>query len=187
MPRLTRIYTKTGDQGETSLGSGQRVPKNHWRIAAYGDVDETSSAIGVAIAHGLDSELATFLKGVQNDLFHVGSDLCFTEEDKKTISIPQIETRHVEKLEGAIDRWNEELGPLTNFILPGGSPGAAALHVARCVCRRAERSVVALRHHEATGAHVLEYLNRLSDLLFVAARLENKRKGVSDVYWDTKA
>lgn len=187
MPRLTRIYTKTGDSGETSLGSGRRVPKDHLRIASYGDVDETSSAIGLAISFGLDPELAVFLKGVQNDLFHVGSDLCFTEEDKQTIKIPQIETRHVEKLETAIDAWNDELGPLTNFILPGGSLGAAALHLARCVCRRAERSVVELRHEESTGAHVLEYLNRLSDLLFVGARLENKRKGVTDVCWDSKA
>jgi cob(I)alamin adenosyltransferase len=186
MPKLTRIYTKTGDGGETSLGGGQRIPKDHARIAAYGDVDELNSALGVALTQSLDPELEMFFGEVQNDLFHLGSDLCFTEEDKKTIQIPQIEPRHVAKLEAAIDRWNEEVGALTNFILPGGVAGAAALHLARCVCRRAERSLVTLRHSDPTGAHVLEYLNRLSDLLFVAARLENKRKGRGDVTWDTR-
>ena len=127
------------------------------------------------------------LRPVQNELFHLGSDLCFPEEDKAGVQLPQVEQRHVDAMEAAIDRWNGELGPLRNFILPGGSPGAALLHLARCVCRRAERSLVSLAREERIGASTLPYLNRLSDLLFVAARYENLRKGVADVCWDSRA
>lgn len=187
MPRLTRIYTRQGDDGTTALGSGERVQKDHPRIAAYGSVDELNSAIGVALASGLCDDLRLILARVQNELFHLGSDLCFTEAAKQQIKIPQIEQRHITALEADIDRLSEPLGPLENFILPGGAPGAAQLHVARCVCRRAERDVLHLQHQEPIGRHSLHYLNRLSDLLFVAARFENRDKGIADVCWDSRA
>jgi cob(I)alamin adenosyltransferase len=187
MPRLTRIYTRTGDRGETALGGGQRLPKDHPRIAAYGTVDELSSALGVALAGGLHDRLAGDLRRIQNELFHLGSDLCFREEDKAGKELPRIEERHVAALERTIDELNAELGPLDNFILPGGSAGAAHLHLARTVCRRAERWVVTLRREEAVGEHALSYLNRLSDALFVMARWENRRLGVQDVLWDSRA
>src|SRR3954451_11834227 len=139
MPRITRVYTRTGDDGTTGLGGGQRVPKDSPRIAAYGTVDELSSQIGVAIAAGLDSRLTAVLERIQNDLFNAGSDLCILEEDKARMPVPVIAERHVRALEELMDALSEELPPLDNFILPGGSPGAAGLHVARTVCRRAER------------------------------------------------
>jgi cob(I)alamin adenosyltransferase len=187
MPRLTRIYTRTGDRGETALGAGQRLPKDHPRIAAYGTVDELSSALGMALAAELDGRLASELRRIQNELFHLGSDLCFREEDKTGRELPRIEERHVAALERIIDELNGELGPLANFILPGGSAGAACLHLARTVCRRAERRVVALMREEAVGEHTLAYLNRLSDALFVMARWENRRRGVPDVLWNSRA
>jgi len=187
MPRLTRIYTGKGDDGTTGLVGGQRVPKDSPRVAAYGSVDELNSHIGLALSLGVDLELARALKSIQNELFHLGSDLATREEDRARLEIPQIERRHVDALEQLIDRLAEELGPLDNFILPGGSPGAAALHVARAVCRRAERDVIALSRVEAIGPFVARYLNRLSDVLFVMARYENRARGVSDVYWDSHA
>lgn len=187
MPRLTRIYTKTGDDGTTALGGGQRVGKDHLRIEAYGTVDELNAILGLVLSAGVDDELQSALSAVQNELFHLGSDLCFLEEDKKHIAIPRIESRHVEALEQMIDRLSERLGPLENFILPGGSESAARLHMARCVCRRAERLVVSLSHAEAVGSHVVRYLNRLSDALFVAARWENHRQGRADVCWNSRA
>ena len=186
MPRLTRIYTRTGDAGETALGGGQRLAKDHPRIAAYGTVDELSSVLGVALAGGLDARLEAEVRRLQNELFHLGADLCVREEDKERRPGPRIEPHHVAALEATIDELNDELGPLTNFILPGGSPGAAQLHVARTVCRRAERLLVTLMRDEAVGAHTLEYLNRLSDALFVMARWENHRRGVPDVLWDSR-
>ncbi len=187
MPRLTRIYTKTGDDGTTALGGGQRVGKDHLRIEAYGTVDELNAILGLVLSAGVDDELQSALGAVQNELFHLGSDLCFLEEDKKHVAIPQIESRHVEALEQLIDRLSERLGPLENFILPGGTESAARLHMARCVCRRAERLVVSLSHAEAVGSHVVRYLNRLSDALFVAARWENHRQGRADVCWNSRA
>jgi cob(I)alamin adenosyltransferase len=187
MPRLTRIYTRTGDRGETALGGGQRLAKDHPRIAAYGTVDELSSALGVALAAGLDERLSGELRRIQNELFHLGSDLCFREEDKAERALPHLEARHVEALERTIDELNAELGPLANFILPGGSPGAAHLHLARTICRRAERCVVTLSREEAVGEEVITYLNRLSDTLFVMARWENHRRGTPDVLWDSRA
>jgi cob(I)alamin adenosyltransferase len=187
MPRLTRIYTRTGDTGETGLGGGQRVAKDDARIEAFGTVDELSSALGVAVAGGLDNRLDDEVRRIQNELFHLGADLCVREEDKERMPGPRIEPRHVQQLERTIDELNEELGPLTNFILPGGSPGAANLHLARTICRRAERLLVALMRDEKVGVHTLEYLNRLSDALFVMARWENLRRGVSDVLWDSRA
>jgi cob(I)alamin adenosyltransferase len=187
MPRITKVYTRTGDDGTTSLGGGQRVPKDSLRIEAYGTVDELNSQIGVALATGVHATLAEALSTIQNELFHLGSDLCILEDDKARLPVPQIEERHVQALERLMDRLSEELSPLENFILPGGSPGAAQLHVARTICRRAERLVVALAREERVGAFIVRYLNRLSDALFVMARYENKRRGVPDVLWNSRA
>jgi cob(I)alamin adenosyltransferase len=187
MPRITKVYTRTGDDGSTGLGGGQRVPKDSPRIDAYGTVDELSSQIGVAIAAGLDARLAAVLTRVQNDLFNLGSDLCVLEEDKARFPVPGIEERHVTALEQLMDELLEEVPPLENFILPGGAPGAAHLHVARTVCRRAERLLVALGRVEAIGPWTVRYLNRLSDALFVMARAENHRRGLPDVLWDSRA
>ena len=187
MPRITKVYTRTGDDGTTGLGGGQRVRKDSLRIEAYGTVDELNSQIGVVLAIGVNEAIAEPLSAIQNDLFHLGSDLCILEEDKKRLPAPRIEERHVTALEALMDRLSEELAPLENFILPGGCPGAAALHVARTVCRRSERIVLALSRKEAVGAFTVTYLNRLSDALFVMARHENKRRGVPDVLWDSRA
>lgn len=187
MPRITKVYTRTGDEGTTGLGGGQRVAKDSLRIETYGTVDELSSTIGAAIALGLDEQLATALQRIQNELFHLGSDLCILEEDKQRWQVPQIEPRHVEALETLMDELSEAVGPLANFILPGGSTGAAMLHVARTVCRRAERCLVALAREEPVGAQTVPYLNRLSDALFVMARYQNLRRGVPDILWDSRA
>jgi cob(I)alamin adenosyltransferase len=187
MPRLTRLYTRTGDDGSTGLGGGQRVAKDSLRIAAYGMVDELNATLGAALAGGLDERLATALRRIQNELFHLGSDLCVREEDKAQKPVPVIAQRHVTALEELLDELTGQLGPLANFILPGGSPGAARLHVARTVCRRAERLLVTLAREEAIGPHVLPYVNRLSDALFAMARYENLKRGVPDVLWDSRA
>ena len=187
MPKITKIYTKQGDSGSTRLGGGQQVPKTDIRIAAYGTVDELNSILGVALCSNLDDELAKELQRIQNELFHLGSDLCILEEDKTSMPVPQIEARHIDALEAALDRFTAEVGPLENFILPGGTLGASQLHVARTVCRRAERLVVGLAEREAVNPEAIRYLNRLSDALFVMARLENHRKGVEDVCWDSRA
>ncbi len=186
MPRLTKIYTRTGDDGTTGLGGGQRVAKDALRIETYGTVDELNAHIGAAVAAGLEAGLAAELTRVQNELFHLGSDLCVLESDKAKRPVPRIEEKHVRALETAMDRMTEPLGPLANFILPGGSQGAAQLHVARTVCRRAERLAVALAREEAVGAWVIAYLNRLSDALFVMARWENRHRGVEDVTWNSR-
>ena len=185
MPRLTKIYTRRGDSGMTALGGGQRVPKESLRVQAYGTVDELNSHIGVAVATGVSERLSAVLPTIQNELFHLGSDLCFTEEDKEKYAIPQIAERHVTALESIMDELTEIVGPLENFILPGGALSAAHLHVARTVCRRAEREVVALAREEAIGPHVLPYLNRLSDALFVMARYENHVQNVPEPLWNT--
>lgn len=187
MPRITRVYTRTGDDGTTGLGGGQRVPKDSPRIEAYGTVDELISAVGIAVALGLHPRLAESLARIQNELFNVGSDLCILEEDKKETPVPVIEQRHVDALESLMDELAAALAPLENFILPGGSPGAAQLHVARTVCRRAERLVIALARLEPVGPLVVKYLNRLSDALFVMARYENLKRGIPDVLWDSRA
>ena len=186
MPRITKVYTRTGDEGTTGLGGGQRVTKDSPRIEAYGTIDELNSLLGVVLAEGLSPELAESLALVQNDLFHLGSDLCVLEEDKEKMPVPRIEQRHVTVLEELIDRLSEDIPPLDNFILPGGSVGSAGLHLARTLCRRAERRIVTLTAEEAIGEWVLRYLNRLSDLLFVMARWENKARGVGDVLWDSR-
>jgi len=187
MPRITRVYTRTGDDGTTGLGGGQRVAKDSPRVTAYGTVDELSSAVGVAVAAGVDARIAAPLARIRNELFHLGSDLCILEQDKERLPVPRIEERHVVYLERLMDELSAELGPLENFILPGGAPAAAHLHLARAVCRRAERDVVTLAREEKVGAWVIRYLNRLSDALFVLARYENKARGVSDVLWDSHA
>jgi cob(I)alamin adenosyltransferase len=183
MPRLTRIYTKTGDEGMTGLGGGRRVPKDSPRVRAYGTVDELNSSIGVALALGLNDRLTSELTRIQNELFDLGSDLCWPEDDERRARIPTVQPHHVEHLEGIIDELNAVVGPLTNFLLPGGSPGAAQLHVARTVCRRAERETITLGREEAIGELVLPYLNRLSDALFVMARYENHERGVAEPLW----
>jgi len=188
MPPLTKIYTRGGDKGETSLGGGQRVPKDDLRVEAYGDADELNAALGVALTFGLASpSLGTELAEIQNTLFNLGSDLCFREEDKlKYAGLPKVEERHVLALETSIDAMNEELGPLTNFILPGGSQAAAQLHLARTVCRRAERRLATLSHHEDVSPWPGRYLNRLSDWLFVAARFENRSASQPETLWDSR-
>jgi cob(I)alamin adenosyltransferase len=187
MPRITKVYTRTGDDGTTALGAGQRVSKDSLRVRTYGTVDELNSHVGAAGASGVEPRLAELLRGIQNDLFHLGSDLCVTEEDKAARPVPRVEARHVEALERSIDELSADLPPLENFVLPGGTPGAAQLHVARAVCRRAERLAVTLSRAEAVGDQVVVYLNRLSDLLFVMARWENRKKETPDVLWDSRA
>ncbi|MCW5827802.1 MAG: cob(I)yrinic acid a,c-diamide adenosyltransferase [Deltaproteobacteria bacterium] len=191
--RITKVYTRTGDGGDTGLGTGRRVPKDSLRIAAYGTVDELNSVIGLAIALDVAGDLKKPLARIQHELFNLGSDLCIPEEDKaawaadpakKDWKIPRIESRHVDALEELMDRLSEGLKPLENFILPGGTAAASQLHVARCVCRRAEREAISLSRVERIGPFVVKYLNRLSDALFVLARYENSRKGTGDVLWD---
>jgi len=208
MVRLNRIYTRTGDDGSTALGTGVRVPKHSQRIAAYGSVDETNAAVGMARQHlagsvpgsagptGTHADLDAMLVRIQNDLFDLGADLCAPEEPRTgegtgqgTGQAPKrerlrVSEAQVERLEQEIDGMNAQLAPLRSFVLPGGSPAAAALHVARTVCRRAEREIVALADQpgERVSPPVLKYINRLSDLLFVASRTVNDL-GKSDVLW----
>ncbi len=187
MPRITKVYTRTGDDGTTGLIGGRRVPKESLRVAAYGTVDETSSHLGAALAFGLVERLIEPARRIQNTLFHLGSDLAIREQDKERFKVPRIEERHVASLEQLIDELSLELEPLESFILPGGCPPAAHLHLARAVCRRAEREVVALSRQEGIGAWTVKYLNRLSDALFVMARYENLERGAPDVLWDSYA
>ncbi len=184
--RPVQIYTRTGDAGETGLMGGGRVAKDHARVAAYGDVDETSAAIGMARSTAPADLADALLASVQRDLFAIGGALATPRPERlhaaqrdKVVVAPE----RVAALERAIDEADGELPALAAFVLPGGSPKAAALHLARTVCRRAERSVVALSHAEPVGAEVLVYLNRLSDLLFTLARLANHRAGLTDVRW----
>ena len=178
---LNRIYTKTGDKGETALVTGVRVPKDDLRIACYGTVDETNSAIGMARTT-VSGPLDQMLSRIQNDLFDLGSDLATPEEPKPPFEIPRIIESQVLRLEAEIDEMNAYLAPLTSFVLPGGTPGAAHLHLARTICRRAERLSVELARRDKVGEPALKYLNRLSDHLFVAARFAND-KGTKDVLW----
>jgi cob(I)alamin adenosyltransferase len=184
MPRLDRIYTKTGDEGMTGLGGGRRVPKDSPRVVAYGTVDELNSAIGVALACGLSERLVGELGRVQNELFDLGADLCWPLDDERRARIPTVQPQHIARLEASIDELNDAVGPLTNFLLPGGSPGAAALHLARTICRRAERETIGLARDEPVGDLVLPYLNRLSDALFVMARYENHARGIAEPLWE---
>jgi cob(I)alamin adenosyltransferase len=185
--RLDRIYTRGGDAGETSLGDGQRVSKVSLRIAAYGTVDELGAVLGLARTHPLPDGLDAWLGRIQNDLFDLGADLCVPEDDRSDRQSARERTRlrvspeQIAWLEARCDEVNESLPPLTSFVLAGGSPAAATLHLARTVCRRAERETVALAAAEAVGATALQYLNRLSDLLFLLARAANPPGG--EVLW----
>ena len=174
-----KIYTRTGDGGETSLFGGARVAKNDPRIEAYGTVDELNSFIGVARAAWAESPIDTQLHQAQMDLFEIGAHLA----SPGTSRFPGVETSRIEELERAIDRMEQELEPLKSFILPGGTLAASHLHVTRTVCRRAERLVVALNDPAPATQSTIAYLNRLSDFLFVAARFANARAGVGDVPW----
>ncbi|NIM49453.1 MAG: cob(I)yrinic acid a,c-diamide adenosyltransferase [Gemmatimonadales bacterium] len=179
------IYTRTGDGGETSLLGGGRVPKDDHRVAAYGSVDELNAALGVAMAvepTGFEREL---LEDIQHDLFAIGGLLASPEPEKvsKVLQKAVVSAQRVDELEAAIDRAEAELTPLKAFVLPGGTLKAAHLHAARTVCRRAERCLVALRAHEELPPVILQYVNRLSDLLFVLARLANHRADVPDRRW----
>ena len=176
-----KIYTKKGDQGETSLFGGSRVPKSSARIEAYGTVDELNSVVGVAASHGLSAQGSKWIKKVQQDLFVLGADLA-TPPDSKT-RINRIEEDAIAFLEHAIDTMEETLPPLRNFILPGGAPQGATLHLARTVCRRAERATVACAQTEELSELTIKYLNRLSDFFFVMARYENKQAGQSEEAW----
>lgn len=187
MVRINRVYTRGGDAGETALVGGQRVPKDSLRIEAYGTLDELNSVIGVAVASGLAEAMRERFHVIQQVLFKAGTDLATTEDDKQRLELPQVTEAHVSQVESWIDEWNAELPALKSFVLPGGDPAAAHLHVARTVCRRAERIVVALAREEAIGKWVVPYLNRLSDLLFVAARYQNRLAGRGDVLWDSRA
>lgn len=180
-----KIYTRKGDDGKTALFGGGRVPKDAQRVSAYGTVDELNAVLGWSITVVVDETSRTRLESVQHDLFAIGSALATPPpaEGRKSPAIPDVPVERVSEMEGWIDEADEELAPLKAFVLPGGSPGAAALHVARTVCRRAERTVVALGHAEDVADGVTVYLNRLSDVLFALARLENVRAGRGDTEW----
>ena len=180
--KLDKIYTRTGDEGKTSLGDGARLPKCHPRVAAYGSIDEANSALGVAVLHIEDQEALSVLQHIQNDLFDVGADLCRPERAGATAAPLRISEEQVTWLERQIDRFNNELEPLTSFVLPGGSAASAYLHLARTTTRRAEREIVQLAADESVNPAALRYVNRLSDLLFVLARYLND-KGRKDVRW----
>ncbi|TPE49447.1 cob(I)yrinic acid a,c-diamide adenosyltransferase [Amaricoccus solimangrovi] len=181
---LNRIYTRTGDKGETALGDGTRVPKHAPRVSAYGTVDELNATLGLARLHAT-AELDPALSRIQNDLFDLGADLCVPDiENDATAKYPRLRmaAAQVDRLESEIDAFNAELTPLRSFILPGGSALSAHLHLARTVCRRAERLAIELAAAETVNAEAVKYLNRLSDWLFVAARIAND-KGAADVLW----
>ncbi|MCV0400648.1 MAG: cob(I)yrinic acid a,c-diamide adenosyltransferase [Nitrosopumilus sp.] len=175
-----KIYTKTGDDGNTGLQGNLRISKSHPRIISYGTVDEANAALGVVLANSLDDDVSSLLTEIQNDLFLVGADLSNPNlnDVKNRVSLEMIE-----KLEKHIDRFESELSPLTNFILPGGDPSAAQLHYVRTVVRRAESQTVHLSEKDEINSNCIKYLNRLSDLFFVMARLINKRKNQDDIPW----
>lgn len=175
--RLSKIYTRTGDDGTTGLGDGSRTQKDSLRVEAYGTVDELNSALGVLIAQLEDANLCSVLLDVQHDLFDLGGELCIPGTE-------MIGDRHTKRLENELDRLNADLPPLKDFILPGGSTAAAQAHFARTVCRRSERRVIALARHEEVNEPVIKYLNRLSDLLFVVARTIARASGVGEILWD---
>lgn len=175
--RLSKIYTRTGDQGATGLGDGSRVDKDHPRVEAFGDLDELNSVIGLVLTEELPAMVREALVHIQHDLFDLGGEL----------SVPgrvAFSEKPVARIEALIDQMNAELPYLKEFILPGGQRAAACCHLARAVCRRAERRVVALARTESINPHALQYLNRLSDLLFVLARYINQQAGVPDVLWE---
>ena len=177
--RLSKIYTRTGDNGTTGLGDGSRVAKDSLRIAAIGDVDELNSIIGMLQTEPLEANIHEVLRAIQHDLFDLGGELCMPGH-------AMMKAEHVTALETQLDAWNDTLPPLKEFILPGGSRAAAYCHLARTVCRRAERQMTCLNSHEKITAISLQYINRLSDLLFVLCRILNKEAGVPDVHWNNE-
>ena len=177
-----KIYTKTGDAGHTSLFGGDRVSKDHLRIEAYGTVDELNAFLGLAVHHCISPDLTARLERVQGELFQVGADLA-TPAQAKTSYITRLDEVPIQRLEKEMDEWETLLPPLTQFILPGGSQAGAVLHIARTVCRRAERRAVALSQREEINPHVIIYLNRLSDWLFMLARLANHRQNMPETPW----
>jgi cob(I)alamin adenosyltransferase len=188
MVNLTRIYTRTGDDGTTALGDMSRVSKNDRRLVAYADVDEANSTIGVVVATpGLDPELAALLTRIQNDLFDVGADLCTPVVANPEFPALRVEQEYIDRLEAACDHYNEQLEPLHSFVLPGGTVVASHLHVARTVVRRAERSTWAAlaEHGDSMSPLTATYLNRLSDLLFILSRVANRLEhgGAGDLLW----
>ena len=180
MIKLNKIYTKTGDGGDTALGNGERVLKDSLRVSAYGNVDELNASIGVVTLYAT-MDLKGKLKNIQNDLFDLGADLCVPVSEKNNNRL-RLSRGQIEILEAEIDEMNNELKPLNSFILPGGCESATFLHLARTICRRAERSVVSLRSKEKINDNTLVYLNRLSDWLFVASRVENQENS-TEVLW----
>jgi len=181
-----KIYTKTGDAGETGLFGGPRVKKSDPRVEAYGDVDELNAAVGAARAIVEDPEIDRHLARIQDELFCVGAELATPHEAKARSAIPPVEAAWAATLEVAMDGWDGELPPLRQFVLPGGTRTAAALHLARCVCRRAERRIVALAAEAEVAPEALVYVNRLSDFLFVAARIANHRARRDETAWDPR-
>jgi cob(I)alamin adenosyltransferase len=180
-----KIYTKTGDQGQTSLFSGGRVPKHHLRVEAYGTIDELNSALGLARAFKASAQTDAWLETIQNQLFQLGADLA-TPQDAAAAWVVRMDAAPVAWLEGLIDQMTAELPELKNFILPGGAPAAAQLHIARTICRRAERIATQLSESEDIGAQVIPYINRLSDYLFTLARWENLQAGVPESKWTAR-
>jgi cob(I)alamin adenosyltransferase len=185
MVKINRVYTRTGDDGRTVLGDGARLPKFHIRVAATGSVDEANAFIGCAARHVGEPARAILLR-VQNDLFDIGADLCRPERSGLKVEPLRLQEAQVAWLEERIDEHNAMLAPLTSFVLPGGSEGSALLHIARTIVRRAEREITELAFQEPITPAVIRYMNRLSDLLFVLARVENDA-GASDVLWDPGA
>lgn len=176
--RLSKIYTRTGDDGTTGLGDGSRVDKDSLRVEAYGTVDEANSCIGTVLANpSVSDDIRRCLTEVQHDLFELGGELCIPGHEA-------VQGTFIDKLEAALDGFNEELPPLKDFILPGGGPATAACHVARTVVRRAERRVSTLRKQETVREEVVRYLNRLSDLLFVIARQLSRQENGAEIIWD---
>ena len=181
-----KIYTKTGDQGETGLFGGGRVMKDDARVDSYGEVDELNAAVGLAQSLESNAELKALCQAIQDQLFTVGAVLATPQGSKADQAIPHVRPEWAFAMEALMDRFDTELPPLTHFVLPGGSAAASALHLARTVCRRAERRVVPLVREQVAHADVLVYLNRLSDYLFTLARVSNHRSGVKDVPWIAK-
>ena len=180
MIKLNKIYTKTGDGGNTALGDGERVLKDSLRVSAYGNVDELNASIGIITLYA-NTELKRKLKNIQNDLFDIGADLCVPISEKNNDRL-RLSKNQIEALEQEIDEMNSILKPLNSFVLPGGCRSATFLHMARTICRRAERSVVSLKSKEKINGNTLVYLNRLSDWLFVASRVENQENS-SEILW----
>jgi cob(I)alamin adenosyltransferase len=178
-----KIYTKTGDRGDTGLFGGARVSKASERVSAYGDVDELNSVLGVVCTHVADAARLELLRKTQNDLFVLGAELAKNPDKELDLGVPLLSEAHIERLERSIDELDATVEPLKTFIVPGGSSGAAFLHLARTTCRRAERSVVHLAQSEPVRPELVRYLNRLSDWLFTLARAENASAGVPDVPW----